>query len=540
MSAMGPILLILYARVSTEDQGRAGYSLPEQLRACRAKAAELAAASNSAVSIVEFQDEMSGDLLERPKLQAALELIRRQKVGAFICFDPDRLARKLMHQLLLADEIEARSQLVFVQHDYSSEPEGQLFFQIRGAVAQFEKAKILERTTRGARGKIAMGGLPHIIRLYGYRFRAGAGKVKANQVLLPDPIEAAWVQTMFRWCAEEGMGPQAISVRLNELGVPTKLKGLWAHVQTRRILRNATYATGRLALGTRDHRGIAVARQLPADERVKRGLKLVAKRKPESDWQYVSIEPIVPVDLWKRAQEVLDGFRVGGRADNHPGRIRMLTGLGRCGLCGGPLYYLNGTKMVCANRYRHHSHPNEAPSSCTLPAKPRVKVEAAVWAQVRTWLSHPDLLQQAADEARAASTPAIPNADQILSEISVVETQIQAKAEEQERVGLLFARNLWPADKALPALEKIGAELQALRQRFLALQQRAPAPPQGAKSPLLSLLTDPAWQVDVRATLDNLSDDQRLELVRLAVGSFVMNPTGRGQEPSLQVHLRLV
>lgn len=535
------MLCIIYARVSTDEQARSGYSLTEQLKACRSKVQEMAGAEPA--TIIEFTDDMSGEILERPGLQSALKLLRTQQVNTFVCLDPDRLARRLMLQLVVTDEIERSGcQLEFVQHDYQQTAEGRLFYQMRGAFAEYEKLKILERTSRGARGKIAMGGLPHQVRLYGYQFHKGAGKVTASKVLVPDPAEARMVYTMLRWCAEEGLGPQAIAKRLRELGVPTKTgQGTWQHGQVRRILRHEVYATGRLALGKKDHRGIAVGRQLSAEERKRRGIKLTAQHRPREEWQYVEVEPIVPLELWQSAQEVLDGFRVGGRAENHPGRVRMLTGLGRCGICGAPLHYLSGSKIVCHGRYRHYWSTSE-PSDCTLPAKRAEAVEAEVWAEVRRWLLDPDAFARALRMAEAdlAVTPS-EDAAGLQTEIAALEEQLVGKRSEQERIGLLFSRKLWPAEMAIPALERVGQEVASLEERLSTLRSRLdgarPSSP-GEKS-LVPLLHDRAWRQQAAVTADSLDGPRRLELVRLAVGRYVLHHSGRGEQPKVSVYPRI-
>lgn len=537
-------LYVLYFRVSTEEQARGGYSLPEQARACRARAAELArAVGDGEPAIVEFEDDISGDVLERPALQAALELVRSQRAAHFICLDPDRLARRLMLQLLITDEIEsAGCRIEFVQHNYQDTPEGRLFYQLRGAIAEFEKAKILERMTRGARGKIKAGGLPHGVRLYGYDFRPGAGKAAARDVLTPNPQEAEWVRTMFRWCAEEGLGPLAIANRLNELGVRTKTgRGKWMHGQVRRILRNEVYASGRLTLLKRDHRGIFVARRLPVEERRRKGIALTAKPKPPDQWLSVDVEPVIAPELFRAAQEVLAGFRVGGRAENDPRKMRMLTGLGRCGVCGSPLMYLSGRKIVCAGRYRHHFVPGSPRSACSLPAKPREAVESAVWAVVRSWVTSPDLLREAADAARRESVAPDRDREQISREIVLLEEQERAKRGEVERIGLLYARGLWPAEQALPALEEANRELAALNERLSVLRRSgsADARPGEPESPLRRMLADPGWLKKVRATLPRLTAAKRIELVRLMVGRYTLHPTGRGQPPRVTVEPRV-
>jgi site-specific DNA recombinase len=63
--------------------------------------------------------------------------------------------------------------LLIVSHPLEQGPEGWLFFQMRGAIAEYERAKILERLKRGligrAQAKHTSGGNVPL----GYRYIAG-------------------------------------------------------------------------------------------------------------------------------------------------------------------------------------------------------------------------------------------------------------------------------------------------------------------------------------------------------------------------------
>src|SRR4029453_18749917 len=98
----GSLLAAIYARVSTEDQGK-GFSLPSQIAACQTLA------SKSGYTVPDshvFTDEMSGTTLARPGLQQVRDLITRRAIAALVVYDPDRLSRNLGHQLLMAEQAE--------------------------------------------------------------------------------------------------------------------------------------------------------------------------------------------------------------------------------------------------------------------------------------------------------------------------------------------------------------------------------------------------------------------------------------------------
>lgn len=129
----------IYVRVSTSEQAEQGYSIQTQIKACKDKAYEL-----GAIDIFEYADEgFSGAKLDRPAMTKLRDDIRKDKLDIIICYDPDRLARNLAHQLLITDEIEkyCREGLIFVSVSFENSPEGRLFYSMRGAFSAYEREK---------------------------------------------------------------------------------------------------------------------------------------------------------------------------------------------------------------------------------------------------------------------------------------------------------------------------------------------------------------------------------------------------------------
>jgi site-specific DNA recombinase len=145
----------MYARVSTEDQGK-GSSIPTQIEVCQ----QLATREGYRVpeSYVLLDEGISGTTLDRPGLHRLRKLVQAQAIAAVIVIDPDRLSRNLGHQLLLAEELEqAGVKWLIVSHPLERGPEGRVCFQMRGAIAEYERAKLLERTQRGRIGRAKAG-----------------------------------------------------------------------------------------------------------------------------------------------------------------------------------------------------------------------------------------------------------------------------------------------------------------------------------------------------------------------------------------------
>ena len=144
-------MIAIYARVSTEEQAKHGFSIPAQIRECQNLIGHRQA--------LVFSDQgVSGETLIRPALEELRQRIEVGEISAVYCLDPDRLSRKLLHQLLLTEEWERKGiALHFVHGDYKKTPEGNLFMH-SGSNFEFEKAKITERMCRGRRKRHGRAG----------------------------------------------------------------------------------------------------------------------------------------------------------------------------------------------------------------------------------------------------------------------------------------------------------------------------------------------------------------------------------------------
>ncbi len=90
-------MIAIYVRVSTEEQGKKGYSVRNQIQMCKDKA--------KTNDVIQYVDEgFSGEFLERPDLERLRKDVREGLITKVVCYDPDRLSRKLMNALIIDDE----------------------------------------------------------------------------------------------------------------------------------------------------------------------------------------------------------------------------------------------------------------------------------------------------------------------------------------------------------------------------------------------------------------------------------------------------
>ena len=150
----GPKQAILYARVSTDEQARSGYSLAQQIEALR----EYAAREGYEV-LEEVKDAgQSGATLSRPGMDRVRDLVASGGVSVVFAQDRDRFAREPAYHYLLHQEFEEYGTKMCALNDRGDEsPEGELTDGILGQLAKFERAKTAERTRRGKLRKAREG-----------------------------------------------------------------------------------------------------------------------------------------------------------------------------------------------------------------------------------------------------------------------------------------------------------------------------------------------------------------------------------------------
>jgi site-specific DNA recombinase len=200
-----------YARVSSDQQAKKG-TIESQVAALKerieADGYELAA------EMVFLDEGVSGATLIRPQLErlrdhAALGLIERLYV-----LSPDRLSRRYAHQVLLIEELSACGvEVVFLNHAIGTTPEEELLLQMQGMIAEYERAKIMERHRRGKLHGAKRGSVNVLSTApYGYRYiRKQADASPAQYVI--DLAQAARVRQIFHWVGVDRLsigtlGPQ--------------------------------------------------------------------------------------------------------------------------------------------------------------------------------------------------------------------------------------------------------------------------------------------------------------------------------------------
>ena len=182
-----------------------------------------------------------------PPWSACATRRRPASIDRLYVHSPDRLARKYAYQVLLLDELRRRGvEVVFLNRDIGRSPEDDLLLQVQGMVAEYERAKILERSRRG-KLHAARGGSVNVwggsVRLSLCRQAEGGGEASLRD---SSRNRRAVVRQIFAWVGRGRCSIGEVCRRLQQQGVPSpKGKTSWDRTTVWGMLRNPAYVRAR-------------------------------------------------------------------------------------------------------------------------------------------------------------------------------------------------------------------------------------------------------------------------------------------------------
>lgn len=338
MNGNGKPRVILYARVSSKEQAKHGYSIRQQIDALRQHAED-----SGYTVVAEVRDEgHSGATLDRPGLNQVRDLVAEGGVDVVLAQDLDRISREPWHyEYLKANFADYGTTLVALDDGDDDSPMGEFVSYIRRGVAKLERQDISRRTQRGRRqrvreGKIIGGGSPP----YGYRYNAD----KTNYEI--DWPAMIIIRRIFKMSAE-GASLNKIKKTLESDGIrPPKGGRYWHRAVIRDVILNDmnrphTYAElerlvidGRMdvyVLSTLDpdkHYGVWFYNQRAVKRTNGGDVKRRSKPKPQSEWMAVPTPDTgIPAEWVDAARENIRGnvrFSTAGK------RFWALSGLAFC------------------------------------------------------------------------------------------------------------------------------------------------------------------------------------------------------------------
>src|SRR5499433_3589424 len=470
---MKPTQVAIYARVSSEQQAET-HTIASQVAALRARLTVDGLTISEAMQFLD--DGYSGATLVRPALERLRDVIAAGSVDRLYIHSPDRLARKYAYQVLLVDEFRrAGVEVIFLNRALGHSPEDDLLLQVQGMIAEYERAKIIERHRRGKRHAARVGvvhglsGAP-----YGYRYvpkYEGGGQ--ARYEIIPD--EARVVRQVFAW-----VGPDRLTIgeacrRLTQAGEVTRTgKTVWDRSVVWGILKNPAYQ-GTAAFGKTRQEPLRPRLRAQRHRPVQPRRAVSTHDVPPEDWITIPVPALVEPEVFAAVQEQLQENKRHAR-QSHRGALYLLQGLLQCQHCGYAFYGKRLSPSARTGKPRAYAYYRCLGTDAYRFGGERVcqntqvrtdLLDVAVWQEVCTLLAHPERLaeeyrRRLQPETRAKRTP-----------LATIEGQIGKLRQGVARLIDSYAEGLIDKGEFEPRVTRLRHRLARLEEQRQALADEA-------------------------------------------------------------------
>jgi site-specific DNA recombinase len=508
----------IYARVSSDQQAQQ-QTIQSQVSALRERVT--ADGHSLSESLCFLDDGVSGATLMRPALEKLRDTAYSGGVAKLYVHSPDRLARKYAWQVLLIDELRAHGvEVVFLNHTLGTSPEGDLLLQMQGMFAEYERAKILERSRRGKRhaaqrGSVnVLGGAP-----FGYRYiTKQEGNGAASYEVIDD--QAAVVKQVFEWVGCDRLSIGEVSRRLEAKGVRTATgKTWWDRATVWGMLKNTAYM-GSAGFG-KTRTGERRQRPMPQRGHSKTPRRTGSTYDTEQEaWTLIPVPAIVDEALFETVQEQLSANRQQA-TERKRGARYLLQGLVKCSCCRYAFYGKKVSRSSAKGKvpYAYYrcvgtdAYRFGGQRVCDNKQVRTDKLDEAVWNDVCELLRNPNLLKEEYERRLASS-----------DEPSAHERSLVKQVEQSQRIvnRLIdaYSDGVINREEFDPRIQQARTQLS---QRMDALSQsQARDAEREALQESLACLESFASQIE--GNLDTANWNTRREIIRTAIDHIEVEP----------------
>lgn len=371
------MIVALYARVSTTKQAEKDLSIPDQLKQMR----EWCTARQHNVAMEYIEPGASATDDRRPVFQQMI---------AEACSSPPPFEAVIVHSLsrFFRDMIEfgiyerrLKKHGVIVlsmTQQTSDDPAGEMARRIFSLFDEYQSKENSKHTLRAMKENARQGYFNGSRTPYGFKaveldIKGNKGKKKRLEV---DPNEASLVNQIFRLYLEGHrgtvLGIKGICAHLNDKGITMRGKR-WRKTLIHNMLSNRLYL-GEYTFNKTEAKTL--------------------RRKPESEWITIAVEPIIDAELFAQVQRRLEIRSPAVTPPRVVSSPTLLTGLVKCGVCGETMTIATGR----SGRYRYYKCTGRinnlrSGSNCTNGNVPMEKLDTLVLQAVAEQVFTPERVE---------------------------------------------------------------------------------------------------------------------------------------------------
>lgn len=458
----------IWLRVSTEMQAESDSPEHHRVRAemyAQAKGWEV-------VEIYHLEGVSGKSVLGHEESKRMLRDVKAGHINTLIFSKIARLARN-MKELLEISSIfqEFDADLVSLHESIdTSTPAGRLFFNIQGALSEWEREEISARVKASVRVRAELGKTLGGQAPYGYKWE--------DQKLVLDDDEAPIRELMFKLFMEHKR-IKTTTNELNNMGHRTRNGKHFSATTVRRLLTDPIV------------KGIRRVNYTETTD-----TKGAWTEKPEDEWVYNKVPIIVSDELFDNVNAIIKANRSGRRPATNR-REHLFTGIVHCS-CGGKMYHLSTSKKYVCKKCKRKI--------------PRVDLDTIFKEQLRGLVLNEDELREKLNGARTK----VGDIDSHIMALRNEVPKIEAKLEELldlhstgELPTLGFGKHYQPVFDRLEEIEKSIPELEGKRDALLVDADSTDQIIEDAK--------------DLYSRFDDLDNKERREIVTAITNSITID-----------------
>lgn len=423
--------VIIYVRVSTQEQAKEGYSIQEQID----RLTKYCEAMGWTVYKIYTDPGYTGATMDRPALSQLIRDVKAGRADKVLVYKLDRLSRSQLDTLYLIDKVFLANNTDFVSMNENfdtSTPFGRAMIGILAVFAQLEREQIKERMMMGKEARAKEGKYAG-----SWAVPIGYDYIPEKDALVVNEYERMQVLDIFDMFFS-GVSIKRMIEICNEKGYKHK-HGTWNDKTIRNVMRSKTY------LGMLRFRG---------------------------DWVQGLHDPIISQATHEKAVKMLDERKEAYEKNRRAGKVQSyLGGLLHCKHCDGKYSKITGPKLkagysltyyVCNSRNKRTKRLIKDPN-CRNNNWRMETLDNAIFEEIRKLATDPAYFDTVIESQEKENRPEI-----IRAEIERLDSQISKLMD-------LFTVGNMPIEVIQAKIHEINDQKENLENELLRIKQEEQA-----------------------------------------------------------------